>query len=72
MSDFFRELIGVKCNFATDDGEYRNYVLRDLSNDWIVVERDAESIYLNLRHVISIKVANPKEEGYAIKSDFVK
>ena len=31
MSDFFRELIGVKCNFATDDGEYRNYVLRDLS-----------------------------------------
>ena len=63
MSDFFRELIGVKCNFATDDGEYRNYVLRDISNEWIVVEKGAESVYLNLSHVISIKVANVQEEN---------
>ncbi|SEK46539.1 hypothetical protein [Ruminococcus albus] len=63
MSDFFRELIGVKCNFATNDGEYRNYVLRDISNEWIVVEKGAESVYLNLSHVISIKVANNKEEA---------
>ena len=63
MSDFFRELIGVKCNFATADGEYRNYVLRDISNDWIVVEKGPESVYLNLSHVISIKVATVKEEG---------
>ncbi|SFC74457.1 hypothetical protein [Ruminococcus albus] len=63
MSDFFRELIGVKCNFATNDGEYRNYVLRDISNEWIVVEKGAESVYLNLSHVISIKVANSKEEA---------
>ncbi|MCR5542355.1 MAG: hypothetical protein K6F71_16210 [Ruminococcus sp.] len=63
MSDFFRELIGVKCNFATDDGEYRNYVLRDISNEWIVVEKGAESVYLNLSHVISIKVANVQEDN---------
>ena len=52
MSDFFRELIGVKCNFATNDGEYRNYVLRDISNEWIVVEKGTESVYL----MIDIKV----------------
>ncbi|HCJ41358.1 MAG TPA: hypothetical protein DHV89_07545 [Ruminococcus sp.] len=64
MSDFFRELIGVKCNFSTTDGEYRNYVLRDISNDWIVIEKAAESIYLNLSHIISIKVAaDGKDEG---------
>ena len=64
MSDFFRELIGVKCNFSTTDGEYRNYVLRDISNDWIVIEKAAESIYLNLSHIISIKVAaDVKDEG---------
>ncbi|MBQ8965144.1 hypothetical protein [Ruminococcus sp.] len=64
MSDFFRELIGVKCNFATTDGEYRNYVLRDISNDWIVIEKNAESVYLNLSHVASIKVAaDVKEEA---------
>ena len=63
MSDFFRELIGVKCNFATNDGEYRNYVLRDISNEWIVVEKGGESVYLNLAHVISIKVANVQEEN---------
>lgn len=63
MSDFFRELIGVKCNFATADGEYRNYVLRDISNEWIVVEKGGESVYLNLAHVISIKVANVQEDN---------
>ena len=63
MSDFFRELIGVKCNFATADGEYRNYVLRDISNDWIVVEKGAESVYLNLAHIISIKVSIAKEDS---------
>ena len=61
MSDFFRELIGVSCNFVTDEGEYRNYVLRDLSSDWIVIERDENSVYLNLRHVISIKIARHSE-----------
>ena len=63
MSDFFRELIGVKCNFATADGEYRNYVLRDILNEWIVVEKGTESVYLNLSHVISIKVATNKDEA---------
>ncbi|EGC04616.1 DUF2642 domain-containing protein [Ruminococcus albus] len=64
MSDFFRELIGVKCNISTTDGEYRNYVLRDISNDWIVIEKAAESTYLNLAHIISIKVAaDVKDEG---------
>lgn len=63
MSDFFRELMGVKCNFSTSDGEYRNYVLRDISNEWIVVEKNDDAVYLNLSHVISIKVANSKEDA---------
>ena len=63
MSDFFRELMGVTCNFSTTDGEYRNYVLRDISNEWIVVEKGDDSVYLNLSHVVSIKVANSKEDA---------
>lgn len=63
MSDFFRELIGVKCNFSTTDGEYRNYVLRDISNEWIVIEKGTESVYLNLSHIVSIKVAAVKEDA---------
>lgn len=63
MSDFFRELMGVKCDFSTSDGEYRNYALRDISNDWIVVEKGDDAVYLNLSHVISIKLSNPKEDA---------
>lgn len=62
MSDFFRELIGVKCNFVTDEGDYRNYILRDVSSDWIVIEKDLSSVYLNLRHVISIKISGEPED----------
>ena len=63
MSDFFRELMGVKCNFATSDGEYRNYVLRDISNEWIVIEKGDDAVYLNLAHVFSIKVASSQDEA---------
>lgn len=57
MSDFFRELIGTKCNFVTTECEYNDYTLMDLSGEWIVIEKDTVSVYLNLRHVISIKSA---------------
>lgn len=63
MSDFFRELMGVKCNFATTDGEYRNYVLRDISNEWIVVEKGNDAVYLNLAHVVSIKVSSTNDDA---------
>lgn len=63
MSDFFRELIGVKCNFITTEGEYRGYSLMDLSSDWIVIEKGNDSVYLNLRHVISIKFAADEKDS---------
>ena len=55
MSDFFKELIGVKCDFETYDDTYYEYVLKDASGDWILIEDEEESLYLNLRYVISIK-----------------
>lgn len=57
MSDFFRELIGVKCDFETEDNSYDGYVVKDISGDWIFVEDADESIYLNLRHVVSVKIS---------------
>lgn len=59
MSDFFRELIGVKCNFETAKGDYKSYTLMDVSNDWIAIDKEGITIYLNLRHVVSITVAEP-------------
>lgn len=62
MSNFFRELIGAKCNFVTTEGEYRSYILKDLSSDWIVIGRDTDEVYLNLRHIISIKISHDDEK----------
>lgn len=62
MSNFFRELIGAKCNFVTSEGEYRGYTLKDVSSDWIVIGKDTDEVYLNLRHIISIKIASKDEK----------
>ena len=61
MSDFFRELINVKCNFVTKEGTFSYYTLLDVSSDWVAIEKDTETIYLNLRHVISVQVAKIDE-----------
>ncbi|MBR1864001.1 MAG: hypothetical protein IJ806_07945 [Ruminococcus sp.] len=61
MSDFFRELINVKCNFVTKEGTFSDYTLVDVSSDWVAIEKDTETIYLNLRHVISVQVAKIDE-----------
>lgn len=74
MSDFFRELIGVKCDFTTAEGEdYYEYVLKDISGEWVVIEDDDESIYLNLRYVISIEISSdddkPKKGFFGKRKD---
>ena len=70
MSDFFRELIGVRCDFSTTDENYNDFVLKDVSGEWIVIEDDDESVYLNLRHVISVKISSMEEEKETKKSFF--
>jgi hypothetical protein len=68
MSDFFRELIGIKCDFETPDDSYEGYILKDLSGNWIVIEDENESLYLNLAFVISIRVSEdeaPKKSIFA-------
>lgn len=61
MSDFFRELIGVKCDFETEDASYKDYVVKDISGEWIYIENKEQALYLNLSHVISAKVSKGEE-----------
>ena len=72
MSDFFKELIGVKCDFETDDDTYYEYVLKDASGDWILIEDEEESLYLNLRYVISIKISQEDSDEESSKGFFRK
>ncbi len=57
MTEFFKELMGVNCDFVTAEKNYCGYILKDISGEWIVIEDGSESVYLNLNHVYSIKLS---------------
>lgn len=57
MTEFFKELVGVKCDFVTSEKNYYGYILKDISGEWIAVEDASESVYLNLNHVFSIRLS---------------
>ena len=72
MNEMIRNLIGQKCDFETYDDDYYDYILKDVSGDWILIEDEEESLYLNLRYVVSIQISQEENDEESSKGFFRK
>ncbi len=76
MNNAITNLVGKSCKIECEDNYYEA-VIKDIKGDWIVVEEDDETIYLNSYKVRSITpvedTASAKKSGlFKRKNDMME
>lgn len=53
-NNMIRGLVGKTCEIDTEENYYEA-VVKNVEGDWLELEEDGETVYVNLRHVFEIR-----------------
>lgn len=62
MNDMIKGLLGKKLDISTNDEFYSECELKQVCDDWILVDEAGDLKYLNLRYVREIELTPEDEE----------